>query len=300
VDDLACQLVSIIVVSYNYGRYLPTAIKSALAQSYRNIEVVVADDGSDDGSAGIASGFPVKVLRLRHGGMAKAVDAGVRACKGAFIVILTADDALHPDFARETMAVLGKGRAAYAYTQAVGFGAGSFYFKPPEFSVKTLLEKPHYMLATATMRKEAYLEAGSYDPSLSFMEDWDFYLKLAENGGHGVLVPKPLLFYRQHQGQRGTRGPWEYYCMCRKIRQRHAALFAKNLGARDRLDIFASDCALFAYMAARDVLAALHLWEPARKGMVKVAALLQPGYAYSNDVPESCRQMVKKLDSKNR
>lgn len=291
-------LVSIIVPSYNYDKYIGAAIESALAQTYENIEVIVADDGSVDNSVNVARKYHVKVIKLKHMGLAGAFRRGVEASKGEFLLNLNSDDILHPSYVKETLAALEEdSKIAYAYTQMVGFGAGSYHFESCPFSLKMLLKRPAYFPATALIRKSAFLEAGGYDARLPFHEDWDFWLKLAENGEYGVLMPKPLLFYRQHAGQLGTKAPWAHFAMRHRIRGMHRELFAANLGARDWLDIFASDCGLFAYMAARDVFTALRVWEPVRRGMVRIVAALQPGYAYANEVPESCRQLIKRMDS---
>ena len=291
-------LASIVIPSYNYGEYLGAAIKSALGQGYKNIEIIVVDGGSDDNSVEIARKYPVKVLELGRCGLAKAIGAGVAASKGSYILKLDSDDMLHPDFASKTVAALEENpELGYAYTQLVGFGADSFFFESCAFSLKMLLKRPAYIPGSVLIRKIAYLEAGGYDLSLPFQEDWDFLLKLAERGRYGVLVPLPLLFYRQHFQSRGRRRAWDYTRMLWKLRRRHSALFARHLGALDWLGVIASDIALFAYMLARDAFTALRIWAPIRKGMVNVVAALQPGYAYANEVPKDCEQLIKKMDA---
>src|ERR1051326_1670993 len=96
-------LVSIVITSYNYERFLAEAISSALRQDYPNVEVVVVDDGSTDESVAVASSFPVRVLARPHEGLAAAVAAGIAAANGDFIVHLNADDLLHPAFVSRSM-----------------------------------------------------------------------------------------------------------------------------------------------------------------------------------------------------
>ena len=95
-------LVSVVVNNYNYERYLGEAIDSALAQSHPRVEVVVVDDGSTDGSAGVIEGYGSRVVAVRkeNGGQASAINAGFGACSGEVVIFLDADDALLPDACR--------------------------------------------------------------------------------------------------------------------------------------------------------------------------------------------------------
>src|SRR5215469_1766841 len=77
-------LASIVISSYNYGRFLPDAIDSALGQTYSRTEVIVVDDGSADHSREVIAGYGERVLPLwkDNGGQASALNAGYRASKG--------------------------------------------------------------------------------------------------------------------------------------------------------------------------------------------------------------------------
>jgi GT2 family glycosyltransferase len=87
-------LVSILINNYNYGCYLEDAIISALNQTYKNVEVVVVDDGSTDDSEAILANYHdrVTVIRKPNGGQASAFNAGFAASKGEIICFLDADD----------------------------------------------------------------------------------------------------------------------------------------------------------------------------------------------------------------
>jgi glycosyltransferase involved in cell wall biosynthesis len=91
--------VSIVINNYNYERFLPAAIESALSQSYAPIEVLVVDDGSTDRSREVIAGYGARILPvLKHnGGQASAFNAGVGASRGQIICLLDADDLFHPD-----------------------------------------------------------------------------------------------------------------------------------------------------------------------------------------------------------
>jgi glycosyltransferase involved in cell wall biosynthesis len=90
--------VDVVVDNYEYGRYLPTAIESALAQTHPRVEVIVVDDGSRDGSREVLEGYRdrVTVVLKENGGQASALNAGFERCRGDVVIFLDADDTLHP------------------------------------------------------------------------------------------------------------------------------------------------------------------------------------------------------------
>jgi len=92
-------LVTILINNYNYGRFLRQAIDSALNQTYKNLEVIVVDDGSTDDSRTIIASYGNRIVPLlkENGGQASAFNAGLVASRGEIICMLDADDFFHPD-----------------------------------------------------------------------------------------------------------------------------------------------------------------------------------------------------------
>ncbi len=91
-------LASIIITNYNYGRFLPEAIDSALNQNYQPLEVIVVDDGSTDGSQQIIANYGKQIIPLlkENGGQGSAFNAGFAKSRGEVICFLDADDVLLP------------------------------------------------------------------------------------------------------------------------------------------------------------------------------------------------------------
>lgn len=92
-------LVSIVINNFNYERYLPEAIESALNQSYKNLEVVAVDDGSTDSSRSIIDGYGDRVVRVykENGGQSSAFNYGLSHARGSIVLFLDSDDSLEPD-----------------------------------------------------------------------------------------------------------------------------------------------------------------------------------------------------------
>jgi len=98
--------VDIVVTSYQYARFLPAAIDSALAQDHPRVRVLVVDDGSTDGSPQIITGYGHRVhpILKDNGGQASAFNAALEACEGDVVLFLDADDELEPHAAARAAA----------------------------------------------------------------------------------------------------------------------------------------------------------------------------------------------------
>jgi glycosyltransferase involved in cell wall biosynthesis len=97
--------VSIVITNYNYGRYLRASIDSALAQTYPNVEVIVVDDGSSDGSRAIVESYGARIVPVikANGGHGSALNAGFEASRGEIVMFLDADDELLPEAAAQVV-----------------------------------------------------------------------------------------------------------------------------------------------------------------------------------------------------
>ena len=108
-------LVSIVIGNYNYGRFIRSAICSALAQTYKNIEIVVVDDGSTDSSRAVIDEFvltgAVKAIYQSNEGQYSAYNAGFAASSGDIVMFLDADDMYLPEAARVAVAAMNAGTA---------------------------------------------------------------------------------------------------------------------------------------------------------------------------------------------
>lgn len=98
--------VDVIVTNHNYARFLPQAIESACEQTHPDVNVVVVDDGSTDGSREVLGRFAdrVEVVLKEQGGQASAINAGAERCRGDVLLLLDADDVLRPQAAERVAA----------------------------------------------------------------------------------------------------------------------------------------------------------------------------------------------------
>ena len=92
-------LVTALINTYNYGRYLPFAINSVLKQTYPNIEIIVVDDGSTDHTSEVLAQYKdrVQAIRTQNGGQGHAFNVGIPRARGELLMLLDADDMWLPD-----------------------------------------------------------------------------------------------------------------------------------------------------------------------------------------------------------
>jgi GT2 family glycosyltransferase len=227
--------VSIVIPSYNYGRFLSDAVQSALAQTVPALEIVIADDGSTDDSLAVAERFQrfanVRVLKLEHAGAIATFNTAVRATRGTFFVILSADDRLDPRFIERTLPLLdAHPAAAYVYTAYRMFGARLRTLPARPYDSHLLARRP-YIIGTVLMRRAAFDAVGGYSTDLEFgYEDWDLYVTLAQREWRGVALPEVLFHYRQHRSASRNALPFRRVLEARRqIYERHQALYAYPL-----------------------------------------------------------------------
>ena len=202
---MTAPLVSIVIASYNYGRFLPEAIASALGQTWPSIEVIVVDDGSRDDSVAVARQHPVRLIAQDNRGVARARNRGASEARGELVVFLDADDVLEATFVERCSHALHRSgpEVAYAYAQMRKFGLEDALFPSRPFDGRALFEG-NYIPVTTLLRRDVFLASGGFDPAWPAHEDHELWARLYALGHQGVYVPEPLLRYRFHGQSRNT------------------------------------------------------------------------------------------------
>lgn len=197
--------VSIVIPCYNAARFIGEAVGSACAQTGADVEVIVVDDGSTDGSARAVARWPqVRIVRQRNAGLASARNAGAKVSRGPLLIFLDADDRLRPSaaaaavaaFARQPDAALAFGRCELMAEDGTPMPTplprvdGGFY-------AELLRHNYIWMPGMAAVRRDAFDAIGGFDPRVNPSADYDLYLRLARQWpvvAHGDVVAD----YRQH------------------------------------------------------------------------------------------------------
>ena len=208
----ALPLVSVIIPAYNAERFVADAIRSVLAQTYPNVECIVVDDGSSDGTAGVVGTFgsAVRYVRKDNGGVARARNHGVSQCRGEFVAFLDADDAWVPTKLAKQMAIVrarpdvGLVYSGMRLVDQSMTPIGTLEPAPPSVALRNtlLMEQPSAtgIGSTSLVPVEVFRRAGGFDERLSTSADCDFTCRIALR--HPVAcAAEALALYRCHQSQ---------------------------------------------------------------------------------------------------
>lgn len=208
--------VSIIIPVYNKVAFVRESIESALGQSYPNIEVVLVNDGSTDGSLAILQEFKannpdnIVLIDQINGGVSQATNAGIAASSGDFIQFLDADDLMSSDKIHHQVEFLNsKPRGAMASSEWVSFSGNieSFnrfnlkIFKDYNFGIEMLIDlydrsemmQPGVFLTP----RSVILAAGPWDENLTINQDGEFFCRVMLQCKGIFFEPRGKVYYRK-------------------------------------------------------------------------------------------------------
>jgi glycosyltransferase involved in cell wall biosynthesis len=193
--------VSAIIPVYNGAAFLPAAVASVRAQAYPGVEIVIVDDGSSDDTAAVAAdlrGDDVRYVRQEHRGLAAARNTGLGEARGAVITFHDVDDLWAEGrlvrqmgiFAADpfTEIVLGY----LQHMQMVGRDGGEPRFEPHGDPV------PALSMCCAAIRRGVFERVGRFDESQRLADDWDWFMRVREQGIAMTVHRDVVHYYRHH------------------------------------------------------------------------------------------------------
>jgi glycosyltransferase involved in cell wall biosynthesis len=187
-------LTSIIIPCYNQSNWLSEAIESSLNQTYKNIEVIVVNDGSTDNTSEIAKKYNIKLIEKENGGLSSARNAGIKEARGKYILPLDADDKILPEFIEKTI-----GLDDIVSTAQQEFGdSNTLWNTQPEHPSHEMFKSNNQINCCALHLKEIWEDIGGYDEKMTGYEDWDYWYRATKNGYTITVIREPLFLYRKH------------------------------------------------------------------------------------------------------
>lgn len=216
-------IVSVIMACFNAAPYLRASARSALDQSLRDIELIIIDDGSNDGSVAIGQELALSDRRVQlhrmdsNGGPAAARNRALDLARGRFVAILDSDDLMHPDRLRRLVAVADAIDADIVGDDLLVFDDDDrippeTFFRGPRARQGRWVAMADYLRETALygrmpnlgflkplIRRELIAaKAIRYDERLRIAEDDDLVIQLLRAGARYRTVPEAGYFYRKH------------------------------------------------------------------------------------------------------
>ena len=188
--------VCVVIATYNCADCILVAIASVRAQTWPGARIIVVDDASTDETASLLAPLEARgeltYLRVAHRGCGAARNAGIRATDDELIAFLDADDTFEPDALRVMVGALQASPeagfcitdVARVYPDRTELRSG----RPPEGDLLLALLRKNFIQGNNLFRRQALLDAGVFDESFQYLEDWELYIRLLVRGIRPVYV----------------------------------------------------------------------------------------------------------------
>jgi len=219
-------LISAVMASYNYGRYLPETIESVLNQSFTDLELIIVDDASKDNSREIIKSYQEKDGRVRgvyhaeNRGIAPTFNDGIDEAAGTFVAIIGSDDLWMRDKLEKQIEVLDMNEDLVVHTGVVTIDAQSNPVEPSgkerngrkrnkSGSIFRELLEGNFVCGSSIIFKKSNLNGIKLDERYRYVNDYKFTLDLAREYEF-YYIAEPLVKYRVHGGNITLRdkGGW--------------------------------------------------------------------------------------------
>lgn len=196
---MSVPAVSVIVPCYNGGPFLDGLMACLAAQTFRDFEVIIVNDGStEEGTLRKLDALEsqARVVHRANAGPAAARNTGIRCSCGLFVLPLDCDDTIEPTFIAETLEGLRRAapETSFVFTHArlTGGLEGVLPRHFNRFDQLFLNRLPYCVL----FPRSAWEKVGGYDEGMRGYEDWEFNIRLFKAGYCGIELAKPLFVYR--------------------------------------------------------------------------------------------------------
>jgi GT2 family glycosyltransferase len=276
--------VSLVTPSYNQARFLEKTLQSVLNQGYSNLEYIVMDGGSTDGSVDILKVYAERLTyweSVPDRGQAEAINKGWRRATGEFVWWLNSDDVLAPGSLEAAVAFLQANPDVHlAYGDHLWIDADGRpvqTYRYPEFDYERFeLHRPDVSQAGALMRREVIRRVGYLDEELHFLMDLDYWRRMALAGCRLAHVPRVLAHFRIYDQAKTLAGSPRAVAERCLLNQRLFSspdlpdvIRTNRARVTSRMHVYCSRTSLLCgdyRSAAREALRAAHAWPQALLG----------------------------------
>lgn len=222
--------VSVIVPTYNHAHFLGEAVRSVIAQTERDWEMIVVDNHSTDNTVEVVQGFAdrrIRLLEIQNGGViARSRNRGLAEASAAAVAFLDSDDCWYPEKLAMCLARLGEADIvchAEMWTRNGRSLKKVRYGPATKAEYRSLLYDGNCVSTSAVVaRRELLLNAGGFseDPAIITAEDYDLWLTLSRKRTRFVFIDDLLGEYRLHKGS-ASSSTLRHFAAIREVVERH-------------------------------------------------------------------------------
>ena len=204
--------ITVLLATYNCGGFIQTSVNSILKQSYKNFELLIIDDGSEDNTEEIIRSFnneKIRYIRLKHIGFSAALNYGLKEAKFDWVARMDADDIAVPDRLEKEVKLISKSNKDIIFSDSVFFKNKKIQFlnkiNTEKENLKRKIElRGHICHPSVLYNRNFILGNGGYNENLDHSEDWELWIRLL-NKGNFVHLNEFLLFMRIREKSLSTK-----------------------------------------------------------------------------------------------
>ena len=230
--ESSAPTVSIVIPVYKKEDYLAETLESILAQTHKNLDIILLNDGSPDGCPAICESYASSDTRIRYvdkknSGVVDTRNIGLGMARGALIIPFDADDIMPADFVATLVQAAQSNPDVTVFApgaRACGAREGDIMFSSHE--LPALLYR-NGLPNSCAFRKSALNTIPGYNPTmLDGLEDWDFWLYFVEQNQRIMRVPEAFYFYRVMLGSRNNMSPRARNRLKHQLIKNHPKLYS--------------------------------------------------------------------------
>jgi len=265
-------LVSVVIPAYNAAWCVRRAVDSVLAQTFRDFELIVVDDGSTDetGEALAGYGEAIRLVRQANGGLSSARNAGIAAAIGRYVAFLDADDWWLPaKLARQVALMEARPELVFCSTTTIAQTPDGQVLREWRCAadegqaLERIFQVNAFVAGSGSAvlaRREAFTRVGGYDETLRSLEDIDMWMRLAAIGGYACIDEPLTVILKRADSMSGNLDVMRDSAIAVMTKNRHLLPAGKRGGFwRAAYAGMLADYAKWEYRRGRAGQAALHL-----------------------------------------